>query len=60
MKINEKQLQAAMDADLDRIWGDTPKKNWPTTQERQRFKEDNRDEYVCIISAYLKAGKSSI
>ena len=51
--LNEKQLDAAMDAEIDRLFaGDTP----PSAETRAAFKTDNRDEFVNTISAYLAAG----
>ena len=53
--LNEKALEAAMDADLDRMWADAGEKDKPDAVSRQAFKDDNREEYVCTITAYLKA-----
>jgi len=53
MVLNDKQLEAAMDADFDRLWAAAPGNDKLRTEKRRKFKEDNREEYVCIITAYL-------
>ena len=53
MELNEKALDAALDANLDYLYrGSGPK---PNKKERKDFKDNAREETIISITAYLKA-----